>query len=91
MVYSDLSWLLASGALALSASATEEPVTGMVCNASCTADENGKEVCKFTTKVDLFAGELGYYHFEECGDAVNPTLGVEVGKTYQFIQKDRSN
>ena len=26
-----------------------------------------------------------------CGDATNPTLGLEVGKTYEFVQEDRSN
>ena len=63
-----------------------------ICNAKCAVDEaSGNEVCKFTTKVNLYAGELGYYEFEECGDETNPTLGMEVGKTYQFIQQDRSN
>lgn len=33
----------------------------------------------------------GYYIFEECGDMVNPTLGLEVGETYTFIQNDRTN
>ena len=34
----------------------------------------------------------GYYTFEECGDDwINPTIGVEVGQVYTFIQKDRSN
>ena len=63
---------------------------GYLCYANCSVDGE-KEVCKFTAKVDLYAGELGYYQFEECGDATNPTLGLEVGKTYEFVQKDRSN
>ena len=33
----------------------------------------------------------GYYSFEECGDAVNPTIAMEVGQTYTFVQADRSN
>ena len=33
----------------------------------------------------------GYYQFEECGDMVNPTLALEIGETYTFIQADRSN
>ncbi|KAL7562610.1 hypothetical protein ACA910_002714 [Epithemia clementina (nom. ined.)] len=45
----------------------------------------------FTVKVNLFAGELGYYMFEECGDQVNPTIGMKVGETYTFVQADRSN
>jgi hypothetical protein len=60
-----------------------------VCRASCSADE--KEICKFTAKVNLHSGELGYFQFEECGDIDNPTLGLEVGKTYRFLQKDVSN
>ena len=52
-----------------------------VCRANCSGDE-----CVFTAKLNLFAGELGYYTFEECGDEVNPTLGMEVGKTYRFDQ-----
>ena len=52
----------------------------------CTTENN-----VFTVKVDLFAGELGYYKFEECGDEVNPTIGIEIGETYTFVQKDLSN
>jgi len=94
MMYSStLSVLLSIGALS-AASASESTATstnGGLCYASCAIDESGIELCKFTTKVNLYAGELGYYQFEECGDDVNPTLGMEVGKTYQFVQKDRSN
>ncbi|KAL7517942.1 hypothetical protein ACHAWX_002815 [Stephanocyclus meneghinianus] len=65
---------------------------GGICQAPCTTDENtGEEICQFNAKVDLYASELGYFQFDECGDIVNPTLGLEVGKTYQFIQKDPSN
>jgi hypothetical protein len=39
----------------------------------------------------VHASELGYFQFEECGDIDNPTLGIEVGKTYRFLQKDVSN
>jgi len=58
-----------------------------LCQASCSEDD----VCKFTAKVNLFTGELGYYRFEECGDVDNPTLVMDVGKTYQFVQSDVSN
>ena len=57
-----------------------------ICRATCSGD-----VCTFTAKVDLYAGELGYYTFEECNGARNPTLGMELGKTYKFLQADRSN
>jgi hypothetical protein len=33
----------------------------------------------------------GYFTFEECGDVKNPTIGIEYGVPYRFIQKDRSN
>ena len=45
----------------------------------------------FTVKVDLFASEYGYFQIQECGDVLNPTLGVEIGQTYQFVQNDISN
>lgn len=55
-----------------------------------------EEICTsetktFTVKVNLHASERGYYFFEECGDAVNPTLGLEYGEVYTFVQKDRTN
>jgi hypothetical protein len=62
-----------------------------ICNANCTIDLSGNEFCKFTASVDLFASELGYFRFKECGDVPNPTLGIELGKAYQFIQADPSN
>ena len=34
---------------------------------------------------------LGMYTFEECGDVINPTPGLEVGQMYTFVQSDRSN
>ena len=52
----------------------------------CTSDSN-----TFTAKVNLFAGELGYYEFEECPGLINPTIGLEMGETYTFLQHDRSN
>lgn len=45
----------------------------------------------FTVKVNLFAGEFGYYTMDECGGTVNPTIGLEVGETYTFVQEDISN
>ena len=33
----------------------------------------------------------GFFQFEECGDIVNPTLILQVGKVYTFIQADESN
>ena len=33
----------------------------------------------------------GYYKFAECGDEVNPTIGMEIGQRYTFVQNDVSN
>ena len=33
---------------------------------------------------------VGYYTFDEC-TGTNPTIGMEVGVTYKFLQYDRSN
>lgn len=52
----------------------------------CTTDNN-----VFTVSLNLFASELGYYTFAECGDETNPTIGIEIGQTYTFVQADRSN
>ena len=42
--------------------------------------------------VDIFASDLGGFYFEECGsDNIYPIIGIEVGKTYRFIQEDKSN
>jgi hypothetical protein len=46
----------------------------------------------FTALVDLYSGELGYYVLEECGlDKLNPTIAMEIGEVYTFVQKDRTN
>lgn len=60
----------------------------------CRSDNCNGETgeCIFSVKLNLTAGELGYYTFKECGeDVTNPTLGIEMGKTYRFVQADRSN
>jgi len=59
-----------------------------LCKGSCSAD--GTQ-CSFTVKVNFFEGEWGYFTFEECGDAPNPTLGLELGVTYTFDQTEISN
>jgi len=44
----------------------------------------------FPMKVDMFAGELGYYTITGC-DGTNPDIGIKQGETYTFDQSDRSN
>ena len=35
---------------------------------------------------------VGYFVLEECGmNILNPTIAMEIGQTYTFIQKDRTN
>jgi hypothetical protein len=78
-----LVFLLASACASIALAAKSEDG---ICRATCTGD-----ICTFNAKVNLFAGELGYYTFEECNGTINPTLGMEIGKSYRFIQADRSN
>ena len=56
----------------------------------CRADNCPNNECVFTVKVKLTAGELGYYKFDECGDVTNPTIGIEMGTTYRFVQVSNS-
>jgi len=63
------------------------------CRAACVSTAEGKE-CTFIVSRDEFASELGYFQFSgingDCG-STNPTLGIEKGATYFFIQEDASN
>ena len=47
-----------------------------ICLGACEGN-GGDKTCTFSAKVDLHAGELGYYHFEEC-EGINPTLGKNI-------------
>ena len=87
-----LSILSSIGALSIVSGKDVTSKNGGLCYANCAANKvTGRGVCNFTTKVNLYAGELGYYQFEECGNATNPLLGLEVSKTYECVQKDPSN
>lgn len=63
------------------------------CLAKCVTVSGNKE-CTFEVTRDQYASELGYFKFSgangDCG-STNPTLGIEKGVTYYFIQKDYSN
>jgi len=66
---------------------------GKPCRASCVDTPTGKE-CIFEVSRDQYASELGYFKFSgESGDCggTNPTLGIEKGATYYFVQSDASN
>jgi hypothetical protein len=54
---------------------------GVDCVAPCEGD-----VCAYNVRVNLFASELGYFTFDECGDITNPTIGMQIGKAYKFVQ-----
>merc|ERR1712176_1479582 len=56
----------------------------------CKLCENEEGPCVVKVGVDLLAGELGYYIIEGC-KGVNPTLHMDVGRTYLFDQSDVSN
>jgi|AntRauTorckE5430_2_1112549.scaffolds.fasta_scaffold07187_1 hypothetical protein len=47
---------------------------GDLCHGACST-VGGEKACVFTASLNLSAGELGYYVFEECGSEANPTLG----------------
>lgn len=79
----------ASSASSGSGVTLESFVTEGGCSASCD-DTTG--ICTYTALVDLYASEFGYYHFAECPDAgTMPSLALELGKTYRFIQTDVTN
>ncbi len=67
--------------------AADTPWAG--CSAPC--DET-TGVCTYTARVDLHASEFGYYNFAECPDSGNmPDIGMELGRTYRFVQTDVTN
>lgn len=41
--------------------------------------------------MNLHASQYGFFTFEECGETVNPTIGLKVGEVYTFKQEDVSN
>lgn len=45
----------------------------------------------FTARINIHAGELGYFTFDECPDLISPTIGMKIGETYTFSQAHRSN
>jgi len=59
---------------------------GGICRIPCNGD-----VCNIYVRVNLFATVLGAFTFDECGDQPFPTIGLEIGKTYRFIQKELNN
>lgn len=63
------------------------------CTAFCDDDADGNNICTYTTKVNLFASEFGFYYFEECRDGTTtrssegsassntmPTIAMEVSE-----------
>jgi len=85
-------YLFLSTALLASTGFFVEGNAGGPCLGDCTGTvEDGNKVCHFNVKVNLFAGELGYFSMDQCGEEANPTLGIEKGATYYFSQKDESN
>lgn len=60
------------------------------CRGDCSIT-NGVKVCRFDSKVNLFASELGYFEFSQCGNTPYPTLGLEKGVTYIFSQTHETN
>jgi len=77
--------------LAVTAHADDAIATnGEYCRGDCTKDASGNERCTFTTELNFYASEWGYYSFKEC-EGTNPVLQLEIGTTYTFDQTDTSN
>lgn len=60
------------------------------CKGKCSTVD-GKKSCIFTAELDYYASETGYFKFQECGDVHQPTLEMEQGVTYKFVQNDDTN
>jgi len=45
----------------------------------------------YTSIVDPYASQYGFFTFAECPGVINPTIGMVVGEVYTFDQTDRSN
>jgi len=56
----------------------------------CTPCADSDGVCAVMVKVDFYTSALGHYVIDGC-EGVNPTLLLEVGRTYKFDQSDISN
>jgi hypothetical protein len=68
----------------------------LVAAAVATVAAAGDDVCisetnTYTVRVNLYAGELGYFTFDECPFMISPTIEMKIGETYTFTQVDRSN
>ena len=57
-----------------------------ICKISCE-----DEICDINVEVDLFETVLDAFKFQDCSDEPYPTIGLEVGKTYRFVQKNINN
>eukprot|EP00804_Cyclotella_cryptica_P003111 CCRYP_006098-RA/>CCRYP_006098-RA protein AED:0.03 eAED:0.03 QI:72/1/1/1/0.5/0.66/3/228/934 len=68
--------------------AMSDSSAGGICKITCSSDS---DVCDIYVHVNLFATVLGAFTFDECGDQPYPTIGLEIGKTYRFIQKELNN
>eukprot|EP00804_Cyclotella_cryptica_P013489 CCRYP_020170-RB/>CCRYP_020170-RB protein AED:0.02 eAED:0.02 QI:1234/1/1/1/1/1/2/220/576 len=68
--------------------ALSDSSTGGICKITCSSDS---DVCDIYVHVNLFETVLGAFTFDECGDQPYPTIGLEIGKTYRFIQKELNN
>merc|ERR1712176_552400 len=68
--------------------ATSVFVSGQTC-IPCEGEAITDE-CEIKMKVNLFAGETGYFEVEGC-EGPNPTLHLTINKTYKFDQSDSTN
>jgi len=79
-----------SGVSGKTTSSEDTEYSGDICLADCSSG-----VCTFTFTVNHYVSELGYYVVEECNkdgeEVIMPTLGIQKGVTYKFVQSDLHN
>ena len=63
-----------------------------VCKPDCTRDAGGNlDYCKFNVYFDPYPSTTGYYKIKECGDVINPTIGMYRDVVTEFMQSDVTN
>mmetsp|Transcript_21096 Transcript_21096/g.37823 ORF Transcript_21096/g.37823 Transcript_21096/m.37823 type:complete len:492 (+) Transcript_21096:151-1626(+) len=64
-----------------------------ICLPTCeTRESDGKEICTFYAKLDIFASETGYFMFEGCEHlGYQPTLGMRQNVLHVFDQTNTTN
>ncbi|CAK9012802.1 Hypothetical protein SCF082_LOCUS11658 [Durusdinium trenchii] len=79
--------LLTASAIVVGASAIADED---LCLGNCTGTIGVDYACTFYFRMNIFAGETGYYEVDGC-EGTQPTLGMIAGVEYTFDQTDPTN